>query len=221
MLRRIKAARRCNGRFPSWHAVGQGCIMRVYLAGPDVFLPDPVARGAALKAVCARHGLLGVFPLDPLADEPAAWDALPVWQRIARRNEAHIAGCAALIANLTPFRGPSADVGTVFELGYARALGRPVFGWSGAAEPFEARCRVLPGVTPDVAGLWRDAAGMAVEAFGCRDNLMIDGAIAASGGLLAAADLPPARRWHDLVMFERCVGAAAARLGACAVGKIA
>ncbi len=45
--------------------------MRVYLAGPDVFLPDPHARGAALKRICARHGLTGVFPLDALADEPA------------------------------------------------------------------------------------------------------------------------------------------------------
>ena len=29
--------------------------MRAYLAGPDVFLPDPVARGADLKRICAAH----------------------------------------------------------------------------------------------------------------------------------------------------------------------
>jgi nucleoside 2-deoxyribosyltransferase len=39
--------------------------MRIYLAGPDVFYPDALARSEAMKAACARHGMLGVFPLDP------------------------------------------------------------------------------------------------------------------------------------------------------------
>jgi nucleoside 2-deoxyribosyltransferase len=38
--------------------------MRVYLAGPDVFLPDPHGRAAVRKAICARHGLSGISPLD-------------------------------------------------------------------------------------------------------------------------------------------------------------
>jgi nucleoside 2-deoxyribosyltransferase len=189
--------------------------MRVYLAGPDVFLPDPLARAAALKAVCARYGLEGVFPLDALPAEPTGGDRLPEWQRIALRNEAHIRSCAALIANLTPFRGPSADVGTVFELGFARALGRPVFGWSGTAEGFLARSRrFLDGVAVCGAdGVWRDGEGLLLEAFGCRDNLMIDGAVIASGGALEAAELPPERRWTDLSAFERCVSQAARALG--------
>jgi nucleoside 2-deoxyribosyltransferase len=185
--------------------------MRVYLAGPDVFLPDPLARGAALKAICARHGLVGVFPLDPLPDEPPAWAELPEWRRIALRNEAHIRASAALIANLTPFRGPSADVGTAFELGFARALGRPVFGWSVCGGDFAERTRLHVGAAggcgPD--GTWRDGEGLAVEAFGCHDNLMIDGALAESGGLLEVADLPPERRWLDLSVFECCVAKAA------------
>lgn len=183
--------------------------LRVYLAGPDVFLPEPAARGAQLKEICARHGLGGVFPLDPLPGEPAAWERLPQWARIALRNEAHIRSCAALVANLTPFRGPSADVGTVFELGFMRALGRPVFGWSNTSVPFEARTRAA------LAGLdGRDAQGLAIEAFGCSDNLMIDGAIAASGGELHRADPPHDARWTDLAAFERCVAACAAALAA-------
>lgn len=180
--------------------------MRVYLAGPDVFLPDPLARGAALKAICARHGLTGVFPLDPPAGpEPAAWAALPDWQLIALRNEAHIRGCDALIANLTPFRGPSADVGTVYELGFMRALGRPVIGWSACGVPYADRVRALAGTAAAADGVWRDAEGLAVEAFGCADNLMIDGALAASGGGCEAVTLPPSRRWHDLSAFAACV----------------
>ena len=178
--------------------------MRVYLAGPDVFLPDPVASGAALKAICARHGLTGVFPLDAAADQPASWEGLPEWRRIALCNEAHIRACDALIANLTPFRGPSADVGTVFELGFMRALGRPVFGWSATAVPFAERTRLLCAAH-EAGDVWRDAEGLALESFGCADNLMIDGAVAASGGALELAELPPERRWTDLGAFERCV----------------
>ena len=181
---------------------------RVYLAGPDVFLPDAPARGAALKAICARHGLHGVFPLDAPADISPAWATLPEAHRIARCNEAHIRASAGLIANLTPFRGPSADVGTVFELGFMRALGRPVFGWSNVATPFTERTLAHFGTTTrGVDGISRDPDGLLIEAFGLADNLMIDAAIAASGGRFFMADA--ADRWGDLAMFEACVRSAA------------
>ncbi len=184
---------------------------RIYLAGPDVFLPDPLARAAALKAICARHGLVGISPLDAMegGDLPE-WSNLNEAYRIARRNEAHIAGCAALVANLTPFRGPSADPGTVFELGYMRALGRPVFGWSNCAEPFAARTRAFcADATPQPDGTWRDAEGLLVEDFPpLADNLMIDGAIAASGGRLVTRAIPRAQVWTSLDAFEAAVAAA-------------
>jgi len=187
--------------------------MRVYLAGPDVFLPDPHGRGATLKGICARHGLAGVFPLDEPPDVPSHWTGLPLAQRIALCNEAHIQRSAALIANLTPFRGPSADAGTVFELGYMRALGRPVFGWSNAAADFTTRTvSFLAGAARPCASGWRDQEGLAIEVFGCADNLMIDGAIIASGGSLFTAEVPAAERWTNLAAFERCVAAAAALL---------
>ena len=37
---------------------------RAYLAGPDVFYPNPLEIGEAKKAICAQHGFEGVFPLD-------------------------------------------------------------------------------------------------------------------------------------------------------------
>jgi nucleoside 2-deoxyribosyltransferase len=186
--------------------------MRIYLAGPDVFLPDPLTRGATLKTVCARHGVEGIFPLDELPGEPPDWAALAEFQRISLRNEAHIRNADALIANLTPFRGPSADVGTVFELGFMRALGRPVFGWSNTAADFSARTRAFLGAAAcqSADGGWRDNEAMALERFGCLDNLMIDGAVLASGGCLEMADVPPERRWTDLAAFERCVARLAA-----------
>ena len=90
--------------------------------------------------------------------------AYPEWLRIYWANEAHIRSCDALIAELTPFRGPSADVGTVYELGFMRALGRPVFGYSNVARRFGARVlAALGGAARRRAdGIWEDAEGMAV-----------------------------------------------------------
>jgi len=182
---------------------------RVYLAGPDVFLPEPIVWLERKKAICAGFGLTGVSPLDALADEPKAWASLPDWRRIALRNEAHIRGCDALIANLTPFRGPSADVGTVYEVGFARALGLRLFGYATVATEFLDRtiAHLDGGAARAADGSWWDADGMQIEQFGLFDNLMIEGGIHGSGGLLLRAD--PDRRWHDLGVFEQCVQAAA------------
>jgi nucleoside 2-deoxyribosyltransferase len=50
-------------------------MTRVYLAGPDVFLPDAIAWMERKKAICAGARLVGVSPLDDLPDQPAAWAA--------------------------------------------------------------------------------------------------------------------------------------------------
>jgi nucleoside 2-deoxyribosyltransferase len=189
---------------------------RVYLAGPDVFLPDAEAWSAQRKAICAHHGLAGVSPLDPLAAEPAAWAALPDWQRIALRNETHIAGAAAVIANLTPFRGPSADPGTVYEVGYARGRGLPIFGYANGVALFTRRsldfAMAHGGAVAGPGGVWRDGEGLLIEQFRRVDNLMLDAGILASGGTLLLPAQEPADRWRDLATFECCVAAAAAAL---------
>lgn len=196
--------------------------MRIYLAGPEVFLADAEDIAAAKRAVCAAHGLTGVFPLEPPQGDGMPPDpALPEWLRIHLANEAHIRGCDALIANLTPFRGPSADVGTVFELGFMRALGRPVFGYSNVAQRFGARTLATLGgrARRRADGAWEDGEGMAVEDFDRHDNLMLDGGIAASGGVFETEEVPADRRWRDLSAFTRCVAAAARVLEQIAAGR--
>ena len=97
-------------------------------------------------------------------------------------------------------------MGTVFEVGYMLALDRPVFGWSNSAAYFTARTRAFLHREDGT-----DGEGLSVEEFpGMRDNLMIDGAIAASGGVFVARE---AARWQDLAAFEDCVAQAAAALG--------
>ena len=138
--------------------------MRIYLAGPDVFHPDAAGRAARMKAACAAAGHQGVFPLDP---PPGPLPQGAEWLRIHLANEAHIRGCDAMIANITPFRGVSADPGTAWEMGFMRALGRAVWAWSDDARDLAAR------VTPD---------GLLVEDFGLTDNLMLEGGVVLSGG---------------------------------------
>ena len=184
--------------------------MLIYLAGPEVFLADAAAVVDTKRAVCARHGLTGVFA----TDLPMPADGLPEWHRLYRANEAQMRSCAALIANLTPFRGPSADPGTVYELGFMRGLGRPVFGYSNVAARFGSRTLAELGRSAwrRADGAWEDSAGMAVEDFDLHDNLMLDGGIRAAGGVFETAAVPEAARWHDLAAFARCVAAAARRL---------
>jgi nucleoside 2-deoxyribosyltransferase len=181
--------------------------MRVYLAGPDVFLPDGAAWLERKKAICAGYGLTGVSPLDPVAGASPDRDSLPEWRRIANGNEAHIRSCAAILANLTPFRGPSADAGTIYEVGFARGLGLRIFAYATVTAPFLDRTlAAFPGARSTPDGGWWDADGMQIEQFGLFDNLMIEGGIVASGGSLIAEDRD---RWRDLSVFERCVETAA------------
>jgi len=83
----------------------------VYLAGPDVFLADAIDVGRVKKAHCSDHGLVGVFPLDA---ELALAHQDGISERIFNANVALIGQCAAVVANITPFRGLSVDPGTAF-----------------------------------------------------------------------------------------------------------
>ena len=52
--------------------------MKIYLAGPDVFLPDAVEIGRRKAEVCAYHGLTGPYPLDNSIDPTAAGASLTI-----------------------------------------------------------------------------------------------------------------------------------------------
>jgi nucleoside 2-deoxyribosyltransferase len=181
---------------------------RVYLAGPEVFLPDAVAAGRRKQALCDAYGLVGLYPLDN--DLAAAGAGIPPDRAIFRLNLAMMRGADAGIFNLSPFRGPGADAGTVFELGLIHGLGKPVFGYTNAAGTLLDR--VADAVRDPTTGIWRDAEGMVIEDFGNADNLMLDACLAEAGApmIRATADRP----LDDLAGFEACVRLAAARLGA-------
>ena len=130
----------------------------VYLAGPDVFLPESAEIGRRKQEICAQHGFIGVYP-----GEGVDLDALPESEHAQALFDGCIEmmdGCVGGLCNLTPFRGPSADVGTAFEMGYLFARGVPVIGYTGHTHDYEARVG--------------DGEHM-VEGFGLADNLMLEG----------------------------------------------
>jgi nucleoside 2-deoxyribosyltransferase len=179
---------------------------RVYLAGPEVFLPDAEAVGAEKRRLCGEYGFEGLFPLDA---EIEAVEARQMALAISAANEALIRSCQLVIANMTPFRGPSADVGTAYEMGFARGLGLPVFAYTNADSGFAARVTEFMQSTGQAApapGL--DAEGMTIEPFGLVDNLMLVGALGAQNHEPVRTAAPFASRFRALSAFEQCLQAA-------------
>jgi nucleoside 2-deoxyribosyltransferase len=192
---------------------------KIYLAGPEVFLRNPTEIGDAKVAVCSRYGLDGRFPLDAKTD----FGAIPLHElgyAIYRGNEKLMGECDAIIANLTPFRGPGMDPGTAFEIGFMRGRGKRVFGYTNSslelfdrvlkADPkgFKRRKQPLPGMN------FEDSDKLGVEQFGFIENLMIDSAIHESGSAVVTGKVKRRERYTDLSVFEECVRLAAAQLGA-------
>jgi len=181
--------------------------MRIYLAGPDVFLPDAIETGRRKAAICARFGLTGLYPLDNAIDLTAADASLAIF----KGNEAMMESADAIIANLTPFRGPSADAGTVYELGYMAGCGKLCFAYSNDPALYADRVAQSFGATKAAAGHLVDDDGLTVEDFGLADNLMMIHCLELHGARLVTPRQRPQDIWHDLAAFEACVALAADR----------
>lgn len=148
-------------------------MKKLYLAGPDVFLPNAAEHGEALKKICLAHGYEGLFPLD---NQVAPGPPLEMAAAIRRANVELIRQADGVIANLSPFRGPEPDSGTVWEVGFAQGLGKPVAAWSADRQTLKERTVAMLGL-PD--GADRDREGRAIEDFGLSHNLMFASLVAA------------------------------------------
>ena len=208
--------------------------LKIYLAGPEVFLPDPIAKGADKYAAIERfnHEILldknfrfvGRYPMDAqidtLIDECAETPATAM--SIFRADVALMDESDLIIANITRFRGPSADVGTAFEMGYMHAQGKPVFAYYNMQETYatadQRQTSVFDYASPDsdartdyakkvhdfASGYLvdrttdkdRDNYTHLIENFGLADNLMLIGAMQANSPTQSYA--PAASFWESL-----------------------
>lgn len=182
--------------------------MKAYLAGPDVFLPNAHDHAMEKVAICAKYGIIGRPPLNEGMGDLSSMSADAAWRMIFGKDLEMMEECDIVIANLTPFRGASADSGTLIEVGWFLGRGKPVFGYSNSAALFSARSAAQIAAMPD------PLTGLTVEGFGLADNLMIPGAVEQGGGLPITLPIDGTDRSFDaLDIFETCVAAAARKLG--------
>jgi nucleoside 2-deoxyribosyltransferase len=184
----------------------RGALPEVYLAGPMVFWPDADAVFAEMKAILAGVGLSGVAPVDNQASLEGIPPGRPLARAIYEADEAIMRRVDAALFCVDPFRrGTEMDAGTAFEVGYCRALGLPMAGWTtdgrsyrekvtdfmarAFGETLAAAARNASGAT---SGALRDADGVLVHSDGMVQNLMIEMAIEAGGGKVLAGE-----RWQD------------------------
>lgn len=141
-------------------------MKKIYLAGPDVFEKDAIAQGEALKKLCKDFGFKGLFPLDNVIheDEPEKMAEAIRMANIKLIHEADI-----VMANLSPFRGFEPDSGTVYEVGFAEALGKPVFGYTSDLSTLKDRLIDHQKLNQDETFC---LDGKIIEDFGLSHNLM-------------------------------------------------
>ena len=190
----------------------------VYLAGPTVFEPDPAALFDAMKAICARHGLDGVSPLDNQVGLEGSPSGKVLATAIVRADIALMRRVDAGVFCLDGFRrGPEMDPGTAFEIGYMHALGKPLAGWTRDVRSYPERVAGFfadrfglsltaadAGAQGGTSGTTRDPEGILVHSDGCYQNAMTQVGIELSGGQVSADPV-----WT--VAFERAAAAMAAR----------
>lgn len=179
--------------------------LKIYLAGPEVFLPN-AREMLDRKAAMARAA--GFEPLSP--------GDLKVEKRgtvrdyayaISEVNERMMLSAGAMIANLTPWRGISADAGTVYELGFMCALDKIVYAYTNIAKNcFERTADYYGGRwQPDASGTPRGPDGLAMENYELFDNLMLPGGAERRGGKVVVGNAPPEAIYTDTTAFAECL----------------
>ena len=131
--------------------------LKLYLAGPDVFLN--VDTGAQKKVLCLNAGYTPLYPLDnEIMGDNAA-------KEILGANLNMISEADLVIANISPFRGPHCDPGTAFEVGYALQSGKRILLYSNDSRSLIAR------IKEDFPSIYAD--NTSIEDFELTENLML------------------------------------------------
>lgn len=178
-------------------------MKKIYLAGPEVFLDNAIEIGNNKKKLCQMYGFEGLFPLDNVIEFSSN---IPQENglEIASANEKLIAESDFIIANITPFRGTSCDVGTAYEMGLARGLRKPVFAYTNDTRLFlERNLSDLIGVRRVSDNHYVDNQDMTLENFGLVDNLMLDGAV--NENIVIHRLIEEKQPYRELLGFEQCL----------------
>lgn len=162
-----------------------------------VFDPDPPAIFARMKAICAECGVQGVAPLDGQIGLEGLPPGVALLEAIVRADIGLMESADAGVFCLDSFRrGTEMDAGTAFEVGYMKALGKPLAGWTRDVRTYPERVATFfgggglvaadAGAVGGTSGLLRDPDGVLVHSEGCAQNAMVHVGIELAGGLVAA-----------------------------------
>ncbi|TGL63906.1 nucleoside 2-deoxyribosyltransferase [Leptospira ognonensis] len=160
---------------------------KIYLAGPEVFLPETHAYFRDAKLLCNSFGFEGISPFD---GEPNQALGIKKADFIFQNNCNLIDSCGLVIANCNPFRGALIDDGTAFEIGYAFANKKRIYGFLKNRIPLLESVKKTIETREHTSGFRIDGQGYLVnENFGNSINLMMEMAILNSGGKLIEGSL--------------------------------
>ena len=185
---------------------------KLYLAGPDVFLPDPLAHAEKQRALCERYGFTPLHPTDngltcggqSTAALARLYEAVKLYRTDTRQslmalpsegmrcamqiylgNIKYVRECDIVVANCNAFRGALVDDGTAYELGLVHGLGKPAYGYIEIALPVVQNVPSRYPCTIQADGVPMDQDGyLVIENFGNALNLMLECGILLSGGCL-------------------------------------
>lgn len=179
--------------------------LKLYLAGPEVFLPN------AREVLDAKAALTREFGFEPICPGDVSIEPAPTRHefglKISAVDEDMMNRADGIVANLTPFRGIAADVGTAFELGYVCAQGKKVAGYTNmTANHFERTRGFYDGkVSEGPDGRKRGPDSLSLEDFDMIENLMLHGGIERRGGFIAIHEAAPEELYTDLTAFRQCL----------------
>lgn len=186
--------------------------VKLYLAGPEVFLPNARAILDAKAALTRTYGFEPICPGD-LAIPPAPTKH-QFGLNISEVDEGFMNRADGVIANLTPFRGIAADPGTVFELGYMCGAGKLVACYTNVSASHYDRTADFYSGAIHIAedGRKRAPDGTMLEDFEMIENLMLHGGVERRGGPVAVHAATSETLWTDLTAFEFCLKALSERV---------
>lgn len=149
-----------------------------------MFLPEALSVLQERKSLCSSYGFHAVSPFD--SDIPNDSERN---QDLARKiffgNLELIRKSDIVLANCNPFRGPLVDDGTAFEIGYAFALGKTIYGYGKSLPPLPQIVKRSISTFPHSSGYEMDKDGYLLnEDFGNSINLMLQYAIENRGVLV-------------------------------------
>ena len=185
--------------------------LKLYLAGPEVFLPN------ARQVLDAKADMTRAYGFEPICPGDIFIEPAPTRHefglKISAVDEDMMNRADGVIANLTPFRGIAADVGTAFELGYMCAQGKHVAAYTNMTANHFIRTRdfYAGDIREGADGRKRGPDGLSLEDFDMIENLMLHGGIERRGGHIAVHAAALEVLYTDLTGFEECLSVLASR----------